>query len=117
MCTVVILRRPGHEWPLLFAGNRDEMSNRAWEPPMRHWPERPDVVAGLDKTAGGSWLGLNDHGLLAAVLNRVGSLGSAAGKRSRGELVLEALDNADAEDAARQLAHLDPAAYRSFNLV
>jgi hypothetical protein len=102
---------------LLFAGNRDEMKTRPWAPPLRHWPERPDVVAGLDRSAGGSWLGLNDHGVLAAVLNRVGSLGPAAGKRSRGELVLEALDHADAEAAAGQLAHLEPAAYRSFNLV
>lgn len=117
MCTVVILRRPGHDWPLLFAGNRDEMKGRPWAPPGRHWPERPEVVAGLDETAGGSWLGLNDHGVMAAVLNRVGSLGPAAGKRSRGELVLEALDSTDAETAARQLAHLDPAAYRTFNLV
>ena len=116
MCTTVILFRPGHAWPLLFAGNRDEMENRAWSSPGRHWPERPDVVAGLDHTAGGSWLGVNDHGLLAAVMNREGSLGPSAGKRSRGELVLEALDHSDAASAARALSALNPAAYRSFNL-
>ena len=55
--------------------------------------------------------------MIAAVLNRVGSLGPATGKRSRGELVLEALDHADAETAAEQLRHLDPGGYRSFNLV
>ncbi|MGY9055065.1 MAG: NRDE family protein, partial [Alphaproteobacteria bacterium] len=36
MCTVVILRRPGHAWPLLMAANRDEMRGRAWSPPGRH---------------------------------------------------------------------------------
>jgi hypothetical protein len=61
-------------------------------------------------------MGINDDGLVACVLNRVGSLGPAAGKRSRGELVLEALDHALAGDAAWALADLDPAAYRSFNL-
>jgi uncharacterized protein with NRDE domain len=117
MCTLVLLRRPGHRWPLLVAANRDELRARPSRPPAEHWPDRPGVVAGLDLGAGGSWLGLNAHRLLAAVLNRRGSLGPAAGKRSRGELVLEALDHATAEDAARALRHLDPDAYRPFNLV
>ena len=67
--------------------------------------------------AGGSWLGINDHGLIAAVLNREGTLGPQSDKRSRGELVLEALDHAEAGDAAGALADLQPDAYRPFNLV
>jgi uncharacterized protein with NRDE domain len=117
MCTVVILRRPEHDWPLLIAANRDEMLERPWLPPARHWPDRPDVVAGIDTLSSGSWLGVNDHGVAVAVLNRVGSLGPVANKRSRGELVLEALDHADARDAAGALSDIDPDAYRTFNLV
>jgi uncharacterized protein with NRDE domain len=117
MCTFVILRRPGHDWPVLIAANRDEMIDRPWQPPARHWPDRPEVVAGRDELAGGSWLGINDFGLAAGVLNRHGSLGPAAGQRSRGELVLEALDHVDAQEAADALAKLEPAAYRTFNLV
>ncbi len=117
MCSVVILRRPGHDWPVLLGANRDELAHRPWLPPGRHWPDRPWIVAGMDRQAGGSWLGLNDDGLLAGIMNRPGSLGPAAGKRSRGELVLEALDHADARDAAAALAHLDPAAYRPFNMI
>jgi uncharacterized protein with NRDE domain len=64
------------------------------------------LVAGLDVLAGGSWLGINDWGLVAAVLNRHGSLGPEANRRSRGELVLEALDHADAVAAAEALSHL-----------
>jgi hypothetical protein len=117
MCTVVLLRRPGAPWPLLLAANRDEHKSRPWRAPGRHWPDRPDVVAGLDELARGSWLGVNDDGVGAAILNRTGTLGPAAGKRSRGELVLEALDHADAAAAAAALADLDPAAYRPFNLI
>ncbi len=117
MCTVVILRRPGHAWPLLLAANRDEMGDRPWQAPARHWPDRPEVVAGLDELAGGSWLGLNDAGVLAAILNRRNALGPAPGLRSRGELVLEALDHADASVAAEALGALASRAYRSFNLV
>lgn len=62
-------------------------------------------------------MGINDFGVTTAILNRVGTLGPAAGKRSRGELVLEALDHADADAAAEALTHLDGRAYRPFNMV
>jgi uncharacterized protein with NRDE domain len=117
MCTLVLLRRPGHDWPLVLGANRDEMIDRPAKPPARHWPDRPEIVAGLDELAGGSWFGLNDHGVVAAILNREGSLGPAPGQRSRGELVLEALDHADALDAAIALSEIDPRAYRSFNMI
>lgn len=117
MCTLVILRRPGYAWPLLIAANRDEMVDRAWKSPARHWPDREDVVAGLDELAGGTWLAVNDAGVTAAILNREGSLGPTVDKRSRGELVLEAVDHPDAAVAAEAMAELDGSAYRSFNLV
>lgn len=117
MCTLVILRRPSESWPILVAANRDEMAGRPWKKPGRHWPDRAEVVAGLDELAGGSWMGLNRTGVVAAILNRVGTLGPQADKRSRGELVLEALDHADAVEAARALADLDGRAYRPFNMM
>lgn len=117
MCTLVILRRPLSEWPVLVAANRDEMAGRPWKKPGRHWPDRPEIIAGLDELAGGSWMGMNRTGVVAAILNRVGTLGPQAGKRSRGELVLEALDHADAVDSAAALADLDGRAYRPFNMM
>ena len=117
MCTLVLLRRPGAAWPLVLAANRDELASRPARPPARHWPDRAEIVAGLDVQAGGSWLGINDYGVVAGVLNRTGTLGPAAGKRSRGELVLEALDHATAAAAAEALSNLNPDAYRPFNLV
>lgn len=116
MCTAVFLRRPGEAWPLLIAANRDEMGSRPWLPPARHWPDRPEVTAGLDELAGGTWLGVNDHGVVAGILNRPGTLGPAPGLRSRGELPLEALDHADAAGAARALQALDAEAWRPFNM-
>ena len=117
MCTLVLLRRPAAPWPLLLAANRDELRSRAALAPARHWPDRPHIRGGLDVTGGGTWLGLNDDGVVAAVLNRRGTLGPEPGKRSRGELVLEALDHAEATRAADALRALDPAAYRPFNLI
>ncbi len=117
MCTVITLQRPGDPWPLLLAANRDEMLGRPWDQPAAHWPDAPDVIAGRDRTGGGSWMGVNRAGLIAAVLNRTGSLGPAPGKRSRGELPLIALAHTTAADAAAAVAGLDGADYRSFNLV
>ncbi len=117
MCTVVILRRSGHPWPLVLGANRDEQLDRPWRPPARHWQDRPEVVAGLDELGGGSWMGINDWGVVACILNRRGTLGPQDDKRSRGEIVLDALDHEDAVAAADALAHLDGRAYRGFNLV
>lgn len=74
-------------------------------------------MAGRDELAGGTWLGVNEAGVVAGVLNRRDSLGPMPGKRSRGELVLDALDFADAADAVAMLAELDTNAYRPFNMV
>lgn len=100
-----------------MAANRDEMADRPCLAPARHWPDRPGVVAGLDVLAGGTWLGINDDGVVAGVLNRVNTLGPAPGFRSRGELPLQALGHRNAAEAAAALSRLDAADYRPFNLV
>ena len=56
-------------------------------------------------------------GVVAAVLNRPGSLGPMPGKRSRGVLPLLATQHRSARAAAAAVAELDGRAYRSFNLV
>lgn len=117
MCTVVVLRRPDHPWPILIGANRDEQITRPWKSPARHWDDRPDVVAGLDELGGGTWMGVNGTGVVACILNRRGTLGPQDGKRSRGEIVLDALDHPDAVPAAEALAQLDGKAFRDFNLL
>jgi len=117
MCTVVLLLRPDHAWPVVLVANRDESVDRAWDPPDHWWPEYPGVIAGRDRTAGGTWMGLNAHGITAAVLNRPGSLGPAVGKRSRGELPLLALAETTATAAIEAIMSLDAIEWRGFNLV
>ncbi|GBQ31814.1 hypothetical protein HLH34_13380 [Gluconacetobacter azotocaptans] len=117
MCTIVLSFAPDSAWPLLVAANRDERLDRPWDAPGRHWPDRPAIVGGRDHVAGGSWLALNDSGVVAGVMNRVGSLGPAPGKRSRGELPLIALEHDNATAAMRTIAALDAGAWRSFNML
>ncbi len=101
----------------MLVANRDEALDRAWDPPAAWWPEQPGVIAGKDRTAGGTWMGVNAHGVTAAVLNRPGSLGPAAGKRSRGELPLLALAETSMATAVEAIAVLDAGQWRGFNMV
>ncbi|MBY0339268.1 MAG: NRDE family protein [Acetobacteraceae bacterium] len=114
MCTVILLRRPGRPWPLLIAANRDERVDRAWDPPGWHWPH---AFGGRDATAGGTWMAMNRAGVVAAVLNRPGSLGPEPGKRSRGELPLLLSEADTARSAVARLHSLDAGDWRPFNLV
>jgi hypothetical protein len=101
----------------MFVANRDENVDRPWDPPAAWWPAQPGVIAGRDRTAGGTWMGVNEAGVSAAVLNRPGSLGPAAGKRSRGELPLIALANHTAASAAAAIEALDAGQWRGFNML
>ena len=100
-----------------MGSNRDERVDRPSLAPARHWPERPGVIAGKDCLAGGTWLGMNGQGVVAAIMNRYGTLGPSPDKHSRGELVLSALDHGSAQDAADALLGSPLSRYRAFNLV
>ena len=117
MCTVLVLLRPGDAWPLLVAANRDERLERAFDRPGRYWPDLPGVVAGRDALGGGSWFGVNDDGVVATIVNGMDRLGPLEGKSSRGELVLRALRERDAQAAACAVAALPAQRYRGFTLL
>lgn len=117
MCTLILLNRPDHEWPMMIAANRDERVDRAWDAPAAWWTDYPGVIGGRDRSAGGTWMALGAQGVLAAALNRPGSLGPAPGKRSRGELPLMAANAQTAEAAVDAITRLDAGAWRPFNLV
>lgn len=114
VCTVVVSIRPDR---ILLAANRDEMASRAWDPPSAWWPDRPGVIGGRDRTGGGTWMAMNRHGVVATVLNRSGTLGPAAGKRSRGDLPLMAVEHPTADEAAAVIEGLDAGQWRGFNMV
>lgn len=105
MCTAVLSMRPGR--PVLLAGVRDELTDRAWRPPGRHWPGYPDLTGGIDLQAGGTWLAVNPGARrVACVLNGIGQSAPAGIRRSRGELPLRAA--AGLPLARDGLAGLDP---------
>jgi uncharacterized protein with NRDE domain len=116
MCTLLILFRPKEKWPLIIAGNRDEILDRPWISPGKHWPAYPNIIAGKDLTAGGSWLGINKTGLVATILNRKNSLGPSNDKFSRGEIIINVLKNNDINKALAYLKTIDNSKWKPFNL-
>lgn len=83
--------------PLLVAFNREERSSRLSFPP-RIQSGRPRVVCGIDRKAGGTWAGVNQHGLFAAVINCPKRI-VPYDPRSRGLLCKELLSCKTAEEA------------------
>ena len=83
MCLIVLAWHQREDAPLLLAANRDEFHER---PTARadFWVDEPQVLAGRDLRAGGTWLGLSRGGRFATITNIRDPEGtSPAGVRSR----------------------------------
>ncbi|MEN8159584.1 MAG: NRDE family protein [Myxococcota bacterium] len=116
MCTLIVLHRCFPDAELLVAANRDEYLERPAEgPELRSWQGRT-VLAPRDTRAGGTWLGMNDTGVFAALTNRPNPTPDPS-RRSRGLLVADALAAGSAAEASARLAELPARTYNPFNLV
>src|ERR1700749_4480995 len=51
MCTAIL--GVSSDGTVLLAGVRDEFTQRAWQPPARHWPDRPGLIGGRGELGGG----------------------------------------------------------------
>ena len=92
MCTLALYFKVFPGYPLVVAANRDEHYDRPSAPPSITGTD-PTILAGTDLRAGGTWLGVNEYGLLVGILNRRQKPGSIPqdNYRSRGLLCLELL--------------------------
>ncbi|GAA3203855.1 NRDE family protein [Actinocorallia longicatena] len=107
MCTALVSFDPAARFPLLLAGIRDEFADRAWDPPGAHWPDRPGVLGGRDRLAGGTWLAVDPSVPRAGcVLNGTGVLALEETRLSRGDLPLRAAADGDLGDL--DLTRIDP---------
>jgi uncharacterized protein with NRDE domain len=101
MCLLVISYGVVGDAPVLVAANREERFDRPALPP-RLQSGRPRVLCGIDRQAGGTWLGVNERGLLVAVTNRPRTSPPPQPPPSRGLLCRELLECSDAAEAARR---------------
>jgi len=116
MCLIFIAYKYHPDYPLIIAANRDEFYARPAEP-LGFLGKYPDVAAGIDKQAGGTWLGITRSGRFAAITNFRDMGRMIAGAPSRGELVLDYLSgNKQPEEYLSDVADKGDR-YNGFNLI
>lgn len=116
MCLLALFFHAVDDAPVVIGANREEFYARGGEPP-RLLPGSPRVVAGLDPVAGGTWLGVNEYGVVVAVTNRRKTQVPPMA-RSRGLLVRELLHSPSAAAAAdRATRELDGGKYAGCNIL
>jgi uncharacterized protein with NRDE domain len=102
-------------YPLIVLANRDEFYDRPTNP-AGHWQNHPQILAGQDLLAGGTWLGVTDEARFAAVTN-YREPNPPKGQLSRGALVVDFLKSD--ERPAEYVERIRPTAdlYSGFNLL
>ncbi len=68
MCLLVLGWKAHPRYRLVVAANRDEYHDRP-AAPLGRWSAPPDILAGKDMRAGGTWLGLDRHRRFGVVTN------------------------------------------------
>ena len=114
MCTLFIHRSKNSDWPILIANNRDEYLYRTFKSPGYHWND--SIFAGKDISEGGSWLGLNEKGVCAAILNRPSDDLKNKNLKSRGKIIINILKNTTAENGLKYVMSYFKKNTRFFNL-
>lgn len=89
MCLLAIQYRLVPESPILVAANREEYYDRPATTPSIQ-SGKPRILSGIDQQTGGTWLGVNQHGLLVAACNRL-KMTPPLAPRSRGLLCRDLL--------------------------
>jgi len=116
MCLVLIALDSHPKYSVIVAANRDEFYDRPTAP-AAFWADAPSVLAGRDLKAGGTWLGIDRQGRLAAVTNyRQGEREPPAG-RSRGHLVSDFLTGDTGAREHIERVRSEAGLYNGFNLI
>jgi uncharacterized protein with NRDE domain len=112
MCLLVVVSRLAADAPLVIGANRDERLDRPATAMTVLRDAGPRILGGRDEEAGGTWLAVNEHGVVAGLTNRPSPEGRDATKRSRGELPLALAAHRDAASAVEEfVARFRPAQY------
>ncbi|MDY6817598.1 MAG: NRDE family protein [Halobacteriales archaeon] len=116
MCTIIVAWQVFEEIPFVAAANRTEAYDRpAVGPRVLH--DDPRIVGPQDRTAGGTWIGHNEFGLIGAVTNRWTDA-TLAGTRSRGLLTRDALTYESVAEARPFVdAQVEEYEFAGFNLL
>lgn len=116
MCLILFALHQHPEYPLVIAANRDERYARPTQP-LAAWSDAPQLLAGRDLEAGGTWFGITRSGRFAAVTNVREWPPQTGWPRSRGTLVSDfLLGTLSAADYATDCSRRD-GQYAGYNLL
>lgn len=117
MCLILFALHQTPEYPLILIANRDEFYARPTEK-AHFWEENPDLLAGKDLQAGGTWLGLRKKSLrFAALTNYRNPLLNQEGGASRGQIVRNFLESDEKPEFFLQRLQSHLTHYNAFNLI
>lgn len=116
MCLILFAWRCHPGYRLILAANRDEFFHRPTAP-MAFWPDQPEILAGRDLQAGGTWFGLTRDGRVAAVTNYRDPATFSATALSRGRLPVEYLRSGIDPQRFCAVNAQDWPKYNGFNLL
>lgn len=86
MCLILVAWRVHPDYPLVVAANRDEFFARPTAP-AGFWKDAPQVLAGRDLEADGTWMGVTRNQRFAALTNYRDPAQNRSDAPSRGALV------------------------------
>jgi uncharacterized protein with NRDE domain len=115
MCLILVAWRCHAAFPLVVAANRDEFHARP-AAAAAFWPDHPEILAGRDLEAKGTWLGVSRTGRFASVTNYRGGRDASA-PVSRGALVTGFLSGSLNSKAFMEKAEKSAGSYSGFNLL
>ena len=94
MCLILFAYHVHPHYPLILVANRDEYYDRPTKN-AAFWQEEPDLLAGKDLKAGGTWLGITRQGRFGALTNYRDLAGTDITAPTRGSIVIDFLKSSD----------------------
>ncbi len=116
MCLIVFGYKAHPDYNLIFAANRDENHSRPTRA-AQFWDNYTHLLAGKDLKAGGTWMGINKLGAMAAITNYRNPADQKKNSPSRGHLVLDYLKNSGPPEKYLEKIDRNVDAYNGFSLI
>lgn len=116
MCLIVFSYKEHARYNLILVANRDEAFGRPTRA-AQFWDDQPNLLAGKDLSAGGTWLGINKEGRVAALTNYRDPLISKENPPSRGHIITNYLAQQKEPEEFLLTLHKNSDRYMGFNLL
>ncbi|MFC4353938.1 NRDE family protein [Chryseomicrobium palamuruense] len=116
MCLIAFHLHDHPTYAFIMAANRDEFYDRPTAP-ARFWEEHPELLAGKDFHAGGTWLGISKTGRIAALTNYRDPLSVQQDLISRGDIVKDFLTSSEPPKEFIDKLEDQKMSYNGFNVL